>query len=195
MPVAPLPSRALTTQGRPTMAVQPGGFPRICVKRIVTGTYDLINDGINPTLVGLSFRLVDIPGYTEFTAMFQTYCIEKIRVWFRPEYTELTDASALSNAVNVEFVSAIDTTNNTAPTAITDVQQYQQVAHTGITETHFRVIRPAIMMNGISPMCALVSTASPSTLWYGLKVAIAPCGVAMTFRSTVEFTVALTQLK
>ena len=188
-PVAP--SRML----RPTTMNQPNLAPVVVTKRHVTGIFDVSTDGINPTLVGLNFKLNQIPGYTEFTAMFQTYCIEKVDLWLRPEYTELTDAAIASNSVNVELFSAIDTTDSTAPASVNALLEFQSLAHTGITQNHYRSVRPSYLMDGAIPVCSRISTASPSVSWYGLKIAIPPTGTAMVFRSTARFTVVLTGLK
>lgn len=186
--------RAPSNEGPLNIPRQPTLAPRITMARMVDRVYDVFNDGINPTLIGFDFNLTTIPQYLEWTAMYQYYCIEKIEIWFRPEYTVLSDSAPLSNAVNVEFFSCIDLTNATAPTATTDVQAYQSCAHTGITSTHYRKFKPAYSTNSI-PMCAYLSTTNPGAKWNGMKVAIPPCGVSMTFRSTVKYVVALAGLK
>ena len=192
---ANLPQRAPATQGPRNSLAQPTLYPRVAVARFVEASYDVQNDGINPTLDNLEFALVDVPGYTEFTAMFQTYCIEQIEIWFRPEYTVLSDASSLSNSKNVDFFTAIDSVSATAPASVAAVTEFQSAAHTSITQTHYRKFKPAYLVDGIAPACGLLSTASPSTKWYGLKVAVPPCGVAMTFRTVVKFKIALVGLK
>ena len=190
-----LPMQANSRQALPTPIRQPNLYPSICISRMVDGIFNIANDGINPSLVAINFSLNDVPGYTEFTAMWSTYCIEQVEVWFRPEYTVLSDASALSNSVNVEFYSAIDLVDAAAPTAVTDVQQYQNCAHTSIVTSHYRKIRPAVLLDGVAPTCSRISTASPSTNWYGLKVAVPPCGIAMTFRGVAKYKIVLTSLK
>jgi len=190
-----LPMRTPSTEGPRNSLTQPTLYPRVAVSRLVEGSFNQTNDGINPTLSSLNFSLNDIPGYTEFTALFQSYCIEQIEIWFRPEYTVLSDASSLSNSVNVEFNSAIDLVDGTAPPSVDTVLEYQSVAHTSITQTHYRKFKPSYLIDNILPSCGLISCASPTTNWFGLKVGIPPCGVAMTFRTTVKFKIALVGLK
>lgn len=190
-----LPASAPSSEGPMNSVTQPTLYPRVSVSRIVTGLYNFTNDGINPSLEALNFSLNDIPGYTEFTSLFQTYCIEQVEVWIRPEYTQLVDSSALSNAVNVELMSAIDLVDSTAPVSVAALSEYQSLAHTGITKDHYRKFKPAYLIDSALPTCSLLSTASPSVNWYGLKIAIPPCGVAMTFRTVVKFKVALLGLK
>ena len=167
----------------------------MAVLRTVEGLYDQTNTGLTATLAAINFSLSDIPGYTELTAMFQSYCIEEIRFWFRPEYTVLSDASALSNSVNVELNTAIDLVDSSAPASVDALLEYQSLAHTSITQSHYRKFKPAYLIDSILPTCSLISTSSPSVNWYGLKVAIPPTGVAMTFRTTAQFKIALVGAK
>ena len=190
-----LPQNTPSNEGPKNIIGQPTLYPRVAVSRLVTGYYNFTNDGINPSLEAINFSLNDIPGYTEFTALFQTYCIEQIEIWIRPEYTVLSDASSLSNSVNVEMLSAIDLVDATAPASVAALSEYQSIAHTSIVSTHYRKFKPSYLVDNIAPTCALLSTASPSTNWYGLKVAVPPCGVAMTFRTIVKFKIALVGLK
>jgi len=186
--------RAPANEGPLNIPRQPTLYPRITMARQVDRVYDVFNDGINPTLVGFDFNLTVIPQYLEWTSMFQSYCIEKVEIWLRPEYTVLSDSAPISNAVNVDLYSCIDLTGAIAPTSVGDVQAYQSCAHTGITQNHYRKFKPAYSTNSI-PVCAYVSTSNPGAKWNGLKIAIPPCGVQMTFRSIVKFVVALYGLK
>lgn len=165
------------------------------MSRTVSGLFDVVNTGITATVAAYNFSLNDLPGYTEFTSMFQSYCIEQIEIWWRPEYTVLSDSSALSNAINVEFTSAIDLVDSSPPASVDALLEYQSVAHTPIVLSHYRKIHPAYLIDGISPSCALISTSSPSTNWYGVKCAVPACGTAMTFRSFAKYKVALVGLK
>lgn len=193
--ISNLPARAPSGFAPSNIPHQPALYPRICIARTVSGIYDLVSDGINPTYVGLNFSLNDIPGLADMTGMYQTYCIEQVEIWFRPEYTVLSDASALSNSVNVDLYSAIDLTDSSAPGAVADIQQYQNCAHTSIVTTHYRKIKPAYAASGGAPMCLLVPTSNNTLNWNSLRVAIPPTGVAMTFRSIAKFKIALVGLK
>ncbi len=190
-----LPQTAPSRAAPATMMNQPNLYPNVCITRIVEGAYDVICDGINPSLYGFNFSLNDVPGYTEFTGLFQTYCIESVELWWRPEYTVLSDASTLSSAINVEFNSCIDTTDGTAPATVDAVLQYQSCAHTGITFNHYRRVRPSYLMDNVIPACARLATASPSLNWYGVKVGVPPTGTAMTFRSVAKYKIVFTGLK
>lgn len=139
-----------------------------------------------------NFSLNDLPNYTEFTALFDLYKIERIEIEWTPEYTELTDAAPVSNAVNVYFNSAIDPAGNT-PASVDDVLQYRSLQSTSITKMHKRDFVPAYLMDGVIPASTYISCASPSINLYGLVYGIPATGVAMTFRSRAKFYLSMAQ--
>lgn len=190
-----LPMVTPSREGPMNMLRQPTLHPIVSFSRTIEGLYDITNSGVTPALNAWNFSLNDIPGYTEFTALFQSYCIEQIEIWWRPEYTVLSDASALSTAVNVEFNSAIDLVDGTAPATVDTVLEYQSAAHTSITTTHYRKFKPAYLIDNQMPACGLISTASPSVNWFGVKTAIPATGAAMTFRSIAKFKIAFVGCK
>jgi len=151
--------------------------------RVVEERFDINTDGINPSLSAFVFTLDSLPAYTDFTRLFDMYRIKKIEIDWVPEYTELTDAALISNAANVRFNSTIDLTDASAPASVDEVLQYQQLLSSGITKPHKRVWNPTFLMSGIIPCSCWLPTSAPSERHYGLKVAIPPTGVAMTFRS------------
>ena len=128
-----------------------------------------------------------LPGYTDFTNLFQSYRITKVKVEWKPEYTELTDAALVSNAVNVNFNTAINTSSAASPASVSDVTQYESCKSTGITKQHSRTLTPAILMN-VMPCTCYITCDSPSEKHYAIWYGIPPTGVAMTFRSVATFT-------
>ena len=190
---ANLPVAAPTTQAPANIPVQPNFYPRVCVSRMVDGLIDITATAIAPGLNSFAFTLSMVPGFAEFQAMWTHFCLEKIEIWYRPEYTVLSDSGVASTAINVEFYSVVDFDTNAA--AISDLQQYQNCAHTPITKVHYRKFKPSFLGYNGDPMCALVPTSQSALRWYGLKVGVPPCGTTMTFRSTIKFTIALAGLK
>jgi hypothetical protein len=148
--------------------------------------YDIVADGINPSLSGLLFTLDSLPDYTDFTRLFDMYRITKVEIEWKPEYTELTDAALVSNAVNVRFNSTVDISDSAAPGSVDEILQYQQLKSTGITQTHTRTFTPSFLMGGLVPCTCWLPTSAPSERHYGIKVGIPPTGVAMQFRSRVK---------
>jgi len=154
--------------------------------RVIEGAYDIVTDGVNPSLGALTFRLVSVTNYTNFTNLFDLYRIAKVQIDWVPEYTELTDAALVSNGVNVRFNTAIDVTDASIPSSVDAVLQYQQLSSTGITKPHSRSFAPAMLMGGVVPCSCWLPTTASNEAHYGLKYAIAETGTPMTFRSRVK---------
>lgn len=156
-------------------------------RTVQDAAFDVYCDGINPSLNGFQFTLDRLPDYQDYTNLFLTYQITRIKINWKPEYTELTDAALVSNAINVNFNSAIDQTNALAPLSVQELIQYQSNKSTGITKQHVRTFIPAMLMGGTSPCECYISTQNPSERLFGIKVAVPPTGVAMTFRTTITY--------
>lgn len=154
--------------------------------------YDINCDGINPAFGVFDFSLNDLPSSTDFTNLFALYKIERIEIEWYPEYTVLSDGGVTSPAVNVLLNTAIDPSGRT-PSQVSDVQQYRTLHSTGISKTHKRDFVPAVLIDGIAPMSTYLSTASPSTNWWGVVYGVLPTGTAMRFRSRAKFHLSLAQ--
>lgn len=158
--------------------------PEIRLCRRVENLFDIVCDGINPSLGTFNFSLSDLPNYTDFINLFQLYRIDEIDIQWRPEYTELTDAALVSNAVNVGLNSCLNLINSPV-LSVNDVLQNHKCSTTPITRVHRQRFRPMLLMDGTMPCACHVTCQQPTLNWYGISYGINPTGVAMTFRSTV----------
>jgi len=112
--------------------------------------------------------------------------LDKVEIEWYPEYTQLVDSGIASNAVNVQFNSAIDPVGFSVA-SVSDVLQYRTMVATGITKCHKRLLKPMYLIDGVLPINAFISTSSPSLNWYGVVYGIPATGVAMTFRSRAKY--------
>lgn len=174
--------------GNPT-AVTPIKF-----QRTVSAAYDITTNGIAANVGIINFSLSDLPTASDFTNLFDLYKIERIEIEWTPEYTELTDAAPVSNAVNVYFNTAIDPAGN-LPAAVDDVLQYRTLHSTPITKMHKRDFKPAFLLDNIIPASCYISCASPNSNLFGIAYGIPATGVAMTFRSRATFHLSMAQAK
>ena len=86
----------------------------------------ITTDGINPTYGTFNFSINDMPGYTEFTALFDSYKITGIKLLLIPyTQTQSISTSSLNNARNVPFFYVIDRTDATMPTSVDEILEYQ----------------------------------------------------------------------
>lgn len=58
---------------------------------------DLSANGASDTISNLNFKLDDLPGYTDFTNMFQKYKITGVKVMLFPKYIETTGSDVVQN--------------------------------------------------------------------------------------------------
>lgn len=168
--------------------------PSIAISRRVVNQYDIVCDGVNPVFGQFNFSLTDLPANSEFSTLFQFYRIDEVSIRWYPEYTVLSDASALSNSVNVSFTTAVNI-SNIAPTGANDVLQMTGAQSTGITKEHSTKFRPAFLMNNIMPCSCPVLTNQIGVDWYGLAYGVPPTGISMTFRSVAVFKVTVMGVK
>lgn len=151
------------------------------------------------TSVGYSFKLNDLPNYTEFTALFDQYKITGIKIRLIPEQNQQALGVGVFNIPPIYTV--IDYDDDTALTAITDAMQYQNCKiHTTISGSQIvRFFRPHIAVAAYSgtftsymnKSMQWIDSASPDTRHYGFKIIVA----AITTLDTTFSVVATYYLK
>lgn len=89
----------------------------------------------------LNFQLNNLANATEFTNLYDQYCIKGIKIDFIPRCTE-----AMPNNPNLigNLWSVIDRDDSTAPVNINTVLQYQNLKRTQHTDVHSRYFKPSV---------------------------------------------------
>lgn len=93
----------------------------------------------------IQFALVDLPGYTDFTNLYDMYRFNKVVFKLIPKITEaalLGGSATLANANLQQIHSAIDYDDNSAPTNINQLVQYQTHKMTRGNQIHTRILVP-----------------------------------------------------
>lgn len=135
--------------------------------------------GINGSTLGdvygaLQFNLSALPAYTEYTALFDQYRINKVKVTFMPR---ANSADVGSTAGLVKFFSVIDYDDADAPTNLTDLLQYENLKTTRCISDHSRVLAPrfatevyqSAIATGYSARRGWLDCDNPSIQHFGLK--------------------------
>lgn len=161
---------------------------------------ELVAENAATKLYGINFSLNDLPNYSEFTALFDVYKINAVKLQFIPQQTQSVSLGSINNPDNVRFFSAIDYTDDSAPSSVDELRQYATVKCTSIFKTHTRYInKPKILDSVSSSRSPWISTSSPSTNYYGLKVAIEPMDssttLAMSFQGEAKYYFAFKNVK
>lgn len=133
----------------------------------------ITEDGTGTETFGsLSFALNDVPGYTEFTGMFDQYKICAVKVMIIPMYN-VAQGTVSTNLNYYRFISAIDYNDSTAPTSLNDLRQYKTCKVTARTKMHKRYFRPRVDLDNdyqnpgtVQPW---VNSDKPSAAYQALK--------------------------
>lgn len=129
------------------------------------------------TYGALQFALSQVPNNGEFTALFDQYKINGVRVRLSPR---ANSAEIGTNQGLIKMFTAIDYNDITAPTAINDLLQYENCKATSSNREHVRYLKPKVekavyqsaLVTGYGAGTAWIDTANPSVPHYGLKFAL-----------------------
>lgn len=91
----------------------------------------------------LQFQLNYITNYTEFTALYDQYKITGVKVTLIPRGNSSDIGTGGTTGQSVGVFSVIDRDDATAPTALTELVQYQNMRMTRSTQQHKRFLRPS----------------------------------------------------
>lgn len=143
-------------------------------KRFTGSFATLTIQSITDTFAGYNFSLEDVPNYTEFTALYDMYKINAVKITFLPQMTQNVSLGSVNNPqASTRFFSVIDYNDSSAPTSIDELRQYQSCKMTPILRKHTRfIMKPKILDSSNSSRSPWISTSSPSTNYFGLKVAV-----------------------
>jgi len=158
-------------------------------KRFTGALGTLTASSINPVFYGFNFSLNDLPNYTEFTALYDMYKINAIKFVVLPSVTENISLTGVNNPIaSARMFSVIDYNDGTAPTTIDQLREYQTCKMTPILKKHKRYIyKPKIFDTNSFSISPWLGTSSPSTNYYGLKLAIEP--ILSTGVTSMDFTI------
>ena len=152
------------------------------------GASYLATDGVNPTYMGVNFSMNDVPGYTELTTLFDFYKVTGVLVRVMPyKQTNSNSVGSTNNSYNPPIFYAVDTSDNTSPTAVNQVLEYNDHKVASVW-TGFKVfIRPKFSDLTSAIRDGWVATSNTSLDWYGLKIAIPAAGSATSFYVTMTY--------
>lgn len=154
-------------------------------KRFSNAYTGFIVDNVGERFLTVNFSLNDVPNYTEFTAMFQLYKINAVKLHILPPQTMSNSLLTINNAQpSARLFSCIDTTGNAYAT-INDMRQNQTLRFTSVLRPHKRyVYKPKILDGSSYNVSPWMSTSSPSTNYYCLDLGCEPIGSTTTTSMT-----------
>jgi hypothetical protein len=200
-------SRNLTVLGSQT-------FPReipLPVRNVVhkfcrTVKYTSAAGGVAANSLVYPFALSDLPGYTEFTTLYDQYMIESVELVLIPSITQL-----MSNYPIVgSNISVVDYDDSVALASVTAALQYETAQIHPLTDRIVRRVEPRIALQAnnansgasagqVSARSQYIDSANASVPHYGIKIyldAEASSGsVYVTYTVYARFWIALRQTR
>lgn len=142
------------------------------------------------TAFAQAFRLGDLPGSSEFTALYDSYKINAVKLRFFPSMTESISTSTMNAPQGETRIITVIDRNDATPLNFDGLRQYQNAKVVRINKQFSRFIyKPQILDTSGYSVSPWMSTAFPSIFWYGLKFAAEATGQATgTYRYHIEAT-------
>lgn len=124
-------------------------------------------------MYGEQFDITQLPNFTEFSALFDQYRVDKIKFEIVPCQTGADTNPNTTSIFLPNIWSCIDKTDSTPPTGINEIMQYPGAKRTKITTRHSRSFKPHVMVdvNNVvinSKGCPWLAFGAPIPL-YGVK--------------------------
>lgn len=151
-------------------------------KRLTYTNAALVTSQLSPQFLNLTFTLQDVPNYTEFTALYDQYCIKGVKFTLMPRFNSALPAPDVGTNVSSQppqTWSVLDYDGG-FPTTQTAMLQYQNLKMLPGTKWHSRYVVPAAQVeifNGISTAYApkkklYIDTANPDVKHYGATIMV-----------------------
>lgn len=143
---------------------------------------DTLVQGAGESLGAIYFQLADVPGYTEFTALFDQYRITKVVMKMMPQTREwVNQQDPAAFRVTGFLATILDFDDSVAPASIAAMQQYDNFKYQNVAcgEDHVRVVYPrtdssALVAAGTytgstNAGGSWIDCGTPTTVQFGIK--------------------------
>ena len=152
------------------------------------GASQMTTNTISETLLAFNFSLQDVPGYTDFSGLFDYYKITGIKFKALP-YLQQDSNSVLTtnNSGNPPIFYVIDTNDGSAPVSANAILEYNDHRISSVWKGLQVYFKPRFVDATQAQRGGWVSTGNVTLDWYGLKVAIPPTVNATKFYLVITF--------
>lgn len=128
------------------------------------------------------FQLGQVPDVGDFTQLYDQYQIKMIKWSLIPRGSSSDVGTGTTTGQLMGVFSCIDYDDNTNPSSIDEIAQYQNMKMTRSNQIHKRLLRPRVRVAGISAAGTVVNTNPIAGVWcdcnnttiphYGIKYAL-----------------------
>lgn len=99
----------------------------------------------------ISFILASVPGYTEFTSLYDQYRINGVKITLIPRGNQSDIGAASTTAAqSVGIFSVVDYDDTSLLTSLNQALQYQNCKMTRTHQQHSRYLKPRVEVNALS---------------------------------------------
>lgn len=176
-------------------------FKRTCKMDNITASVTAggVGSGIS---AAYQFTLDSLPNYTEFTALYDMYKINAIKLTFVPtasEYINSTTSGAPTPNGFQRFNSVLDFDDTAVPVNENELLQYATLKNTPGWRSHTRYFKPRILqtvdeivgatLGSSSSSPKWISCLSPSVEHLGVKIFVAPPIVGSAVGAAITYSV------
>lgn len=151
---------------------------------------------VSDKLGGETFKLTDLPSYTEFTNLFDKFRICAVKYEIVPNWTS-SDINPIGTYQSVPNIfTVLDYNDITTPGSLSELLQYKNLKRTRGHLIHKRYIKPAVLAANYEGAVTTaytsvwkrwLDTTDSGTLHYGLKYCIDQTSTAMTYRVYAKY--------
>lgn len=157
-------------------------------KRTHNQGVDIITSNISEFLDCYNFSLQDVPGYTDFSGLFDYYRITGIRVKVIPYLqSDSNSVGTTNNSGNPPIFYVVDTNDGSAPVSVNAVLEYNDHKIATVWKGFDVYFKPKFSDATQAERGGWVSTNNVTLDWYGLKIAIPPTVTATKFYVVTTF--------
>jgi len=143
-------------------------------KRTKLTSYTITNSSFQTGALSNIFKLSDLPDYTEFTALYDTYKINAIKVKFIFDRNVATSQVGVTNQALPNLLTIKDYNDSAVPADEDDMLQYPTFKVQRLDRPIVKYFKPCQLVNGTTQTvrARFNPTDAPSIEHYGLKTCI-----------------------
>lgn len=155
------------------------GINRVIKMKRHSDFFNIPLTNISGAAGAFTFELSDLPASSELTALYDQYRIDGVRLTFLPRQTSVTNNTLFDQVKGeAKLFTCIDYNDSNPPATADEVRQYESCKVTSLIKEHTVYVKKPLFVNTSGQNVSdWVSTANPSTRWYGLKYFAEPPGM------------------
>jgi len=137
-------------------------------------------NGVTETKLAYSFKLNDLPGYTEFTGMYDFYRITKVKVTYLPEQTDFISTGNVNSSDHIPLITVVDNNDASVPASVDELREYQDHKVRSIIRPFKETFQVAFQDATSSERDGWIATTNATQPYFGFKVAAPPTAATTT---------------